>query len=275
MALAAPPEVAPGEHACCVFESDDDQANLLARFAREAVARCDRIFYLADRSDDSKVVDILTDAGLDGKTMLDTGALQVLRSSEMPLQDGFDRDRQLTVWRQLTGLARNDGYRGLAVAAEMSWALTWEVDLDALIGYEATSEQVFTSGELSAVCQYDARLFDEEMLERAGHAHRYTMSLGESDYAIDYNRLLIYAGDHVELAGEVDLANVHFLQEMLAELLAEADAELDCSGLRFVDARGCRLLRDAAHGDHKLTLKNIPDALARVLGAFDALEPYR
>jgi anti-anti-sigma regulatory factor len=275
MALAAPPEVAPGEHACCVFESDDDQANLLARFARDAVGRRDRIFYLADRSDESKVADILTDAGLDGQTMLDTGALQVLRSSEMGLEDGFDRDRQLIVWRQLTGLARNDGFRGLAVAAEMSWALTWDVDADALIVYEATSDPVFTSGEFSAVCQYDARLFDEEMLERAGHAHRYTMSLGETDYAIDYNRLLIYAGDHSELAGEVDLANVHFLEEMLAQLLAEGDAELDCGGLRFVDARGCRVLRDAAHGDHKLTLKNVPDALARVMRVFDSLEPDR
>jgi ABC-type transporter Mla MlaB component len=274
MPLAAPPQVAPGEHACCVFESDDDQANLLSRFARDAVARRDRIFYLADRSDESKVADILTDAGLDGKTMLDTGALQVLRSSEMGLEDGFDRDRQLAVWKQLTGLARNDGYRGLAVAAEMSWALTWEVDVDALIAYEATSDPVFTTRELSAICQYDARLFDEEVLERAGHAHRYTMSLGEADYAIDYNRLLVYAGDHFELAGEVDLANVQFLQEMLAELLAEGGGELDCSGLRFVDARGCRVLRDAAR-DHNLILKNIPDALARVMRAFDALEPGR
>jgi anti-anti-sigma factor len=272
MALAGPPEVSPGDHACCVFESDDDQANLLARFARDAVARRDRIFYLADRSDESRVADLLTDAGLDAPAMLDSGALQVLHSADMGLEDGFDRDRQMGVWRQLTGAARNDGYRGLAVAAEMSWALTWGVESDALISYEATADPVFTSGELSAVCQYDGRLFDEEMLERVGHAHHYAMSLGEDDYAIDYHRLLIYAGKQLELAGEIDLANVHFLEEILDQLLADGDAEIDCSGLRFIDARGCRLLRDAHKREHKLTLRNAPESVTRVMRVFDSLE---
>lgn len=275
MALAGTPEVSPGDHACVVFESDDDQAKLIAGFARDAVARRDRIFYLADRADEERVVDFLSDAGLDAKAMLDSGALQVLHSADMGLEDGFDRDRQLDVWRQLTGLARNDGYRGLAAAAEMSWALTWQVESDALVQYEATADPVFVSRELSAMCQYDARLFDEEMLERAGHAHRYTMSFGEDEYAIDYNRLLLYAGKHLEVAGEIDLANVHFLEELLGQILADRDGELDCSGLRFVDAGGCRVLRAAANrklGHGALTLRNMPPALQRVMRVFEELE---
>jgi anti-anti-sigma factor len=275
MALAGTPTVSPGDHACCVFESDDDQAKLLARFARDAVARRDRIFYLADRADENKVVDLLSDAGLDAKRMLDSGALHVVHSADMGLEDGFDRDRQLGAWRQLTGMARNDGYRGLAAAAEMSWALTWEVESDALIHYESTSDPLFLSRELSAICQYDTRLFDEEMLERAGHAHRYTMSFGEDEYAIDYHRLLLYAGEHLEVAGEIDLANVHFLEELLGQLLAEDDGELDCSGLRFIDAGGCRVLRAAARGQlghGALTLRNTPPALKRVMRVFEELE---
>jgi anti-anti-sigma factor len=275
MALAGTPAVSPGDHACCVFESDDDQAKLIAAFARDAVARHDRIFYLADRADEDKVADFLSDAGLDARRMLDSGALHVVHSADMGLEDGFDRDRQLGVWSQLTGMARNDGYRGLAVAAEMSWALTWQVESDDVIQYEATANPVFVSGELSAICQYDARLFDEEMLERVGHAHRYTMSFGEDEYAIDYNRLLLYAGKHLEVAGEIDLANVHFLEELLGQLLAEHDAELDCSGLRFVDAGGCRVLRAAANrqlGHGALTLRNTPPALERVMQVFAELE---
>jgi anti-anti-sigma factor len=275
MAIVGTPAVSPGDHACCVFESDDDQATLLARFARDAVARRDRIFYLADQSDENKVVNFLSDAGLDAKRMLDSGALQVLHSTDMALEDGFDRDRQLGIWRQLTGMARNDGYRGLAVAAEMSWALTWEVESDALIHYESTAAPVFVSRELSAICQYDTRLFNEEMLERAGHAHRYTMSLGEDEYAVDYNRLLLYAGEHLEVAGEIDLANVHFLEELLRQVLAERDRELDCSGLRFIDAGGCRVLRAAGNGrlgHGALTLRNTPPALLRVMRVFEELE---
>lgn len=277
MGLAGTP-VSPGDHACCVFEADDDQSGLVGSFARDAVARHDRIFYLADRSDESRVTDYLADAGVDGRAMLDSGALQVLHSSQMGLEDGFERSRQLAVWRQLTAAARDDGYRGLAVLAEMSWALTWNLDLDALVDYEATAEPVFVSGELSAVCQYDRRLFDDELLERVSHAHRYATSIGEGECSIDYNRLILYIGKRLELAGEIDLANVGFLETILDEVLAEGDACLDCSGLSFIDARGCRVLHDATKGGDgkgRLSLSDTPEIVARVMRVYQALEETR
>jgi anti-anti-sigma factor len=269
------PEVSPGDHACCTFATDDDQAEMVGRFVRDAAQRRDRVFYLADRSDESQVADYVSNAGLDGRAMLDSGALQVLHSSQMDLADGFDRNRQLVVWRQLTAAARDDGYRGLAALAEMSWALSRNVDLDALIDYEETSDPVFISGELSAICQYDRRLFDDEMLARAGHAHRYAMKLGDAGCTVDNNRLRVHLGRILELGGEIDLANVHFLDQVLAERLAEADAVVDCTTLSFIDAGGCRVLRSARNGElgeGRLTLRNTPEVVERVMKIFDGVE---
>jgi anti-anti-sigma regulatory factor len=278
MGLATPPEVAGGDHACCVFASDDDQADVVAKFARDAVRRGDRIFYLADQADESKVADLLADTGLEGRAMLDTGALQVMHSSQMGLEDGFDRDRQLGVWRHLTGLARDDGYRGLAVLAEMSWALTWKVDDDALVGYEATAGEVFESGELSALCQYDRRLFGTDMIRRAGHAHTYGIAIDDASCSVFYNRVQLHldeSGSTIEFAGEIDLANVRFVEKQLSQLLATGDGVADCADVTFIDIGGCRVLRDARDGRFgpgRLTLRNQPAVLQRVMDVFETLE---
>jgi anti-anti-sigma factor len=271
MGLAGTPEVSAGDHACCVFASDDDQAALVGRYVRDAVARRDRIFYLADRSDERTVADFVSHAGYDATALLDSGALQVMHSSQMHIDDGFDRDHQLIVWRQLTGQARNDGYRGLSVLAEMSWALSRGVDLDVLIDYEATSQPVFTSGELSAICQYDRRLFDRETLSRVGHVHPYAMEMDDRGVSVDYNRLLLHLAGEIELGGEIDLSNVHFLEQLLHERLADADTVIDLRGLSFIDAGGCRLLRDAtsgAHGPGRAVLRNAPEVVERVMKIF-------
>lgn len=271
MGLSGTPEVSAGDHACCVFASDDDQASLVGRYVLDAINRRDRIFYLADRSDEQTVADFISHAGHDGRALLDSGALQVMHSSQMHLDDGFDRDHQLLVWRQLTGMARNDGFRGLSVLAEMSWALSRGVDLDVLIDYEASAQPVFTSGEMSAVCQYDSRLFDRETLSRAGHAHPYAMEIDDRGVSVDYNRLLLHLADNIELGGEIDLSNVHFLEQLLEERLADADAVIDLRGLSFVDAGGCRLLREASSGGHgpgRAILRNTPEMVERVMRIF-------
>jgi anti-anti-sigma regulatory factor len=154
----------------------------------------------------------------------------------------------------------------------MSWALSRDVDLDALIDYEATSQPVFTSGELSALCQYDGRLFDRDTLTRAGHAHPYSMEVDGSSVSLDYNRLLLHLADDVELGGEEDLSNVHFLERLLSERLADGDTVVDLSGVSFIDAGGCRLLRDVAAGrpgHGRALLRNTPEVIERVMSIFE------
>src|SRR5512144_3174009 len=104
--------VVPGDHACATFATDTDQAALVGGFARNAFARGDRVFYLADRSDESDVTAFLDHAGRDGRARLDAGDLHILHSTKMGLEDGFDRDRQMAVWRSLIDSALTDGYRG-------------------------------------------------------------------------------------------------------------------------------------------------------------------
>jgi anti-anti-sigma factor len=181
-------------------------------------------------------------------------------------------------WKERVADAHEDGYQGLSATADMTWALSWGLDSDVLIEYERIVETAFAGGHLAGLCQYDRRRFESDTLQRAGHVHRYAMDVGGAGVSINYNRLRMRVGRELELGGEIDLANVRFLDQQLMELLAEGDAVADCSELTFIDARGCRVLHDACDGHHgrgRLELRNTPEAVARVMHVYHALEEAR
>jgi ABC-type transporter Mla MlaB component len=271
MGLGPAPEVARGDHACCVFASDDDQAKLIGHFAADALRRGDRLLYLANRADESDVIEMLDAVALDGRERLDSGDLAILHSSQMGLEGGFDRERMMATWTGLVGQAREDGYRGLAAAVEMTWALSWGVDLDVLVHYERTAGAAFASGELSALCQYDSRAFDGRVLDRASDAHPYALALDQGHCDVHYNRMRLHRDADCRLSslgGEIDLANLKFLETELWEQLAGGDLTADCADLEFVDVAGSRLLHEAITGRRgygRLELVNQPPVLRRVL----------
>jgi anti-anti-sigma factor len=270
MDLSSAPEVGRGDHACCVFTSDEHQAQLVGRFANDAFARGDRLFYLADRVDEAGVVDLLGQAGIDAGARLDRGDVQIVYSSQMGLERGFNRDRQLDVWRALIAQARSDGYGGVAAAAEMSWVRRWGLRDPQVVDYEANVGPVFKSGELAALCQYDARVLDEALIERVKHAHPIAVACDIDEYRIDYARLHLHGGPggSVAIGGEIDLASVDFLHAQLTKWLSAGDVVADCSQVDFVDISGCRLLRRASAGDigeGRLRLENVSPPVGRVM----------
>ena len=266
--------VAPGDHACATFATDTDQAALVGGFARDAFARGDRVFYLADRSDEVQVTAFLDHAGVDGRARLGAGDLHILHSSQMGLEDGFERDRQMAVWQSLIDSAQADGYRGLAVAVEMTWALRWGVPMSALIDYEATSEAVFASRAMSAVCQYDSRFFDPATIESAHLAHPYSMRIAGEDFDARYTRLAVAWDDRdrsLRLIGEIDLGNVAFLDFELDELQKTGPLVVDCTRLRFIDVAGCRLLHRGVQAG-TVELRNPPPVVTRVMNLINWVE---
>lgn len=275
MGPAATAAIRRGDHACCVYSTDGDQAQLVGGFAHGARARGDRIVYLADQSSDAEVVNLLDRAGLDGRAELDSGSLQILRSAEMELDGGFDAERQLGLWNQLIFAARDAGYGGVAVSAEMTWAHAWGVDSDALVHYESTASPLFAGGAISALCQYDTRRFDPATVARLAHVHPCSIRSHNSESAVDYLRLHVTQSGStrvISIGGDIDVANVGFLRSQLAALLSEGHAVADCAGVRFIDVAGCRLLREASLGGLAagcLAISNAPPALSRVMRLCD------
>jgi anti-anti-sigma factor len=279
MDLAAAPELRRGDHACVVFESDAAQAALVGRFASDALARGDRLFYLADRADESDVVSYLNEAGLRGRECLDRGQLQILHSSEMGLEGGFDAERQVVVWNALLDQAHDDGYAAMAACAEMTWTQSWKLEPDVVIDYERSATPLFAKGALSAICQYDARAFMPALMHRAKHVHSITCEVADGICRVDHIRAtlnILGTRGIIELGGELDLASVDFVETQLRDRLRVENAIGDCAGITFIDVAGCRLLRRAAAGElgsGHLVLQNLPPLVTRVMEICHQADP--
>jgi anti-anti-sigma regulatory factor len=268
------PEVRRGDHACCFFASDDEQARLVGRFARDAFARGDRFFYLADRSSEESVLTLIDEAGLDARSRRRAGDLLVVHSSQMGFEGAFDAERQLAAWTTLVLQARADGYGGLAATAEMTWVKSWGLEDDTVVDYEAMVEVAFADRHLAGLCQYDCRDFDRELLDRVRHVHPVATALHKDCYSVEFDRMRLECEgwDALKIGGEIDLASVGFLEVQLAAHLHAHDAVGDLSEIEFIDVAGCRLLRRAALGElgsGRLRLRNTAPAVSRVMNICD------
>jgi hypothetical protein len=135
----------------------------------------------------------------------------------------------------------------------MTWAAG--VEPDALTGFEAESAVLFTSRELTAVCQYDTRVFSRERVTAACQAH----PAGLRDRSpLRHERL---HGDRtLRLSGEVDLANSAAFAA-LTRTLRPGDT-LDITDMTFLDVHA---LTAIVHGHAEigaLTVRAGPDQAA-------------
>jgi hypothetical protein len=115
---------------------------------------------------------LLADAGIDVESLLAKGQLVILTAKEAYLKDAqFDPDKMITLLREETEKALAEGYPALGVTGEMTWALAGEPGSERLVEYESLLNHYFPKSECYAVCQYDRRRFDAEMLLDILHTH--------------------------------------------------------------------------------------------------------
>ena len=153
--------------------------------------------------------------------------------------------------------AEADGYRGLRVHVDMTWALEPVPGVEQLFGFEAAANRLFVDQRLAAVCAYDRRRFDRTAIQRACAAHPITPDVSMLRFTRSG------AAGHA-LRGDVDFVNRHALDGLLT-WLPDADVTLDLTGLTFLDAAGMGLLaRTAAARSHRTTLRCTPATAKRL-----------
>jgi hypothetical protein len=77
----------------------------------------------------------------------------------------------IALLREETDKALAEGYAALRVTGEMTWALAGEPGSERLVEYESKLNHFFPDSKCYAICQYDRRRFDAEMLLDILHTH--------------------------------------------------------------------------------------------------------
>lgn len=261
--------IAPGDHVCVRFGSDDEHQGIVGRYASQALHCGDRLLYFAHLSDEWTIRAYLDEAGIDAAAGLALGQIQI-----RPIEhssDSFDPEALAANLRTDRRAALDDGYRALACLTEMSWMLDRPADLELANQYEHDVDGVIAAGNIASLCQYDRRMFPEEFLTRLIAAHNVQVCTSGSETTTARGRLTISEHDDetVALSGALDIDSAAYAGVRLAAHDGDGDLVVRTAELGFADISGCRAIVHAAElldDGRRLVLPEPAPALVRVMG---------
>ncbi len=158
-------DLKPGDHLCCIYNTEKEHRAILAPFLRLGLDRGEKVLYITDVRAYKVILDYLHDEGIEAEPYLQSGQFGILAANEAYTRDGvFDPDKMITLLQNEENCALKEGYSALRVTGEMSWALRGLPGSERLIEYEAKLNDFFLKSKSLAICQYDRRRFKPDLL---------------------------------------------------------------------------------------------------------------
>jgi len=222
-------ELGPGDHACCLYKTEEEHRTVLTSFLRQGLERGEKVLYIVDAHTAEAILDYLRDDGLHVESYLARGQLAILTHDESYMQRGvFDPDGMIALLRTEMDRALAQGYSALRVTGEMSWALRGLAGSERLIEYEAKLNKFFPGSNCLAICQYDQRAFTPAMLLDVLCTHPIAV-VGTMVYDNFY-----YVNPSDSLSDDPSAAQLHHWLEHLAERKRMTDA-LSAKTQEYID----------------------------------------
>jgi anti-anti-sigma regulatory factor len=237
------------DHACLTFADRDELFDLTAAFVRDGLAGGLKVVWLSDAGPRRAAAE-LGRRGIPVELAIAAGQMATAGSEGRLLSGQTFSAGPAVSW--LTGqiaASRREGFPGLRVAVDMSWALRPVTGVEQLPDFEEGIAAVVAGSTASVLCQYDREGFDPVTLASVAAFH--TRSVAAATYYADAVLRICrqYAPPGIRLAGEIDRKNAAPLALALAEAIRlEGDITVNMAGLIFIDATCARMILDAARG---------------------------
>ena len=230
-------ELELGDHLCHLFGADDELLSVAADVVSDGLSGEHQILIFAHRWGPEQLDYELKELIPGWPAAVSSGQVEVHRSAEAYLPDRrFDPEARLQALLRCAAQARESGYGGLRVVAEMGWAATPTTGTELVYSYEAWLNPVIAAEEMAVLCLYDRRLFDLSQLSQATSVHPITT--GQAAL-----RCRQADGNTVVLIGQVDASNHNALASVIAPLVdIEMPVTIDATELCFADVSAARLL---------------------------------
>jgi anti-anti-sigma regulatory factor len=240
-------ELTDEDHACLTFGEPEELADLTAAFIRDGLAGGLKVMWLSDTSAAGAVAE-LARRGIDPGPALERGQMTAAACDGRLLSGQAFRARDAAGWLagQL-GASRREGFPGLRVAVDMSWALRPVTGVEELPAFEEGIAAVLAGSTAAVLCQYDREKFDPVTLASVAGFH--TRSVAAATYYADPLLRICrqYAPPGIRIAGELDYQAEQPLALALAETVRlGGDITVNMTALAFIDARCSLMVADAA-----------------------------
>ena len=155
----------PGTHMCLIYSKEEERRDTIARFLDSGLTGGERVGYFADDMSPDEVRAWLGSIDLELPRLEESGQFVCTNAQDTYCPKGeFEPDDMIHTLKTSYDAAIDDGYPGLRVSGEMSWALKGIPGSDRLMEYEAKVNLAFRTHPVIAICQYDARRFDGSMI---------------------------------------------------------------------------------------------------------------
>jgi anti-anti-sigma factor len=152
------------------------------------------------------------------------------------------------ILRGYTAGAREGGYSGLRVVADMDWLLPFRPQMAQIISLELQLDRLIAELDVTLVCAYRTSSFDTAAIIAALTVH----STQRGGHPLPQFRFTAAGPRSWRLSGEIDLRVSDIFRAALGTAASLGECVIDVSGLRFVDVSGMRTLavasRTAASG---------------------------
>jgi anti-anti-sigma regulatory factor len=260
-------ELGAEDHACLTFGEPEDLFDLTAAFVRDGLAAGLKVVWLSDAGP-GQAAGELGRRGVPVGPAMAWGQLTAAGWEGRLLSGPVFRADAAVGW--LTGeleSCREEGFPGLRVALDMSWALRPVAGVEELPEFEEGIAAALDGSTAAVLCQYDRERFDPVTLASVAGFH--TRAVAAATYHADALLRICrqYAPPGIRIAGELDFQAGEPLGMALAEAVRlGGDITVNMSALAFVDARCTLMIADAARAiasmSRLVTLRCPPEVAA-------------
>lgn len=237
-----------GLHACLTFSDPDEWFDLLAAFVRDGLRRSEKVVCWTDSVDPQQLARELVARSVRPGAALRRRQLSIATAAGTLLAAGrANAAAMLDMLASRRDQAARDGYPGLRVSADMSWATRPLAAGDELIAFETAAGRLFGDGRLSMLCQYDRNRFDAVTLAVAAKAHNATVAavVYHDDVLLRVCRQ--YSPPGVRVAGELDYRRRVVLEQALGESVRlDRNPQVNFGRLRYIDGACAATIVQAA-----------------------------
>ena len=240
-------DLAGDDHACLTFGEPEELFDLTAAFVRDGLAGGLKVVWVTEAGPGRAVAE-LARRGIAAGPALAAGQLAAAETEGRLVSGQSFSAGQAMAWLDgQMAACRQEGFPGLRVAVDMSWALRPVTGVEQLPDFEESVAAALVDTTVSVLCQYDRERFDPVTLATVTAFH--TRSVAAATYHADAMLRICrqYAPPGIRLAGEIDYKHEEPLALALAEAIRiEGDVMLSMAGLMFIDGSCARMILDAA-----------------------------
>ncbi|MGN6796290.1 MAG: MEDS domain-containing protein [Streptosporangiaceae bacterium] len=240
-------DLAVNDHACLTFGDPEELLDLTAAYVRDGLSGGLKVVWLSDAAPELAIAE-LARRGIAAESALAAGQITAMACENYILSGQTFAAGHAVSWlnEQVTA-CREQGFPGIRVALDMSWALRPIAGVEQLPDFEEAVGTVLTDEAASLLCQYDRERFDPVTLASVAGLHG--KSVAAATYHADAMLRICrqYAPTGIRLAGEID----YHAEEPLALALAEAlrldgDITINMADLAFIDVPCVRMIVNLA-----------------------------